>query len=156
MLEDRLWKSANWKDQVMQTSATCVICHYRNATFWTVPKCLMDFHILISGAVMFPLTNPIFEHLSSITISNRDLFYSINFKRRSVQHFFDGARSRFENCQSNHLIQSYLRSLLLDWLIIAALSSRLVSFLLKCLQSIGIISTETWRLTQEMFLRCVL
>ncbi len=140
----------------MQTSTTSVICYYRNTTFWTVPKCLMDFNILISGTVMFPLANPIFKHLSSITIGNGNFFNRINFKWRCMQHFFDSTGSRFEYCKSNHLIKPDLRSLLLDWLVIASLSARIASFLLECFQSVGVISTESWRLTQEMLFRCVL
>lgn len=140
----------------MQASTTCVICHYWHTTLRTVPVSLVNFNVLISSTIMFPFTYPILEHLSSVSISDWDLFYSIDFKRWCMQHLLDSTWSRLENCESDHLIQPNLRGLLLHWLIVTPLASRVVTFLLECFKSIGIISAEPWWLTQQMFLWSVL
>lgn len=68
----------------MQAAAACIICDYRNATFRTVPKRLVNFHVLICGAIVLPFSNPVFQHLSSFSIRYRYLFDCIDFKSRSV------------------------------------------------------------------------
>lgn len=75
----------------MQTSISCVVCDYGYTSLRTVPKTLMNLDVLVSGTVMFPLLNPLFNHLSHVSARNGHLFDAEYFQSRSVQHLFDSA-----------------------------------------------------------------
>lgn len=68
----------------------------------------MDFDVLVGGAVVLPLADPLLQNLPHVSACDWHFLYAEYSKRRSMEHLLNSARSGLEHGKRYHLIQLYV------------------------------------------------
>ena len=65
-------------------------------------------------AVVLPVGNPVDQHLSYLNVCYRHFLHSVHLERWRMQHLLNRSRSRLEDPQRDHLVETELQVLGLD------------------------------------------
>ena len=91
MFEGELRQRANRLYQILQATVSREVADYGHAPLRTIPESIKDANVLLRGAEALPVSDPSFEHLANLSITNRYLLDAVDFETGPVEHLLNRA-----------------------------------------------------------------